>query len=371
MTYCQYFSPTYQVARDRFRQSIEKRCLEQINAADWSLESHSINFLAPDGGGELTIDIGIGGNEHASRSVVISSGLHGVEGYLGSAIQLAWLQEQQVDLSEVRVVLIHALNPYGFAYHRRWNEDSVDLNRNFLRSTESFTGSPPDYPALNEFFNPISPPSKLDLFLLESLRWVLRYGTQRIRETVSSGQYDYPQGLFFGGSSSAQTQKILAENLPRWIGNAAAVTHIDFHTGLGQRATYKLFPQEKVDADFKVRSIAQFGAESIEFPDDRHLSYPIKGGLGQWCQDLLVNLAKPTLRERRYDFLTAEFGTYPALAVLQALRAEQRAHWHGLEGVDYSWTKERLVEVFAPAETDWRESCVAQGLNICQQALMS
>jgi hypothetical protein len=351
MIYSQYFSPTYTVARSRFRQSIESH--------GWSLESQAIDRLAPDGS-ELTIDIAIGGNDRSIRTVVFSSGLHGVEGYLGAAIQLAWLQ-QQVDLSAVRVVLIHALNPYGFAYNRRWNEDGVDLNRNFLRSTESFTGSPPDYPALNEFFNPTSPPPKLDLFWLEAIGWIWQYGTQRIKETAVCGQYDYPQGLFFGGSQPAQTQKILAEHLPRWIGNTTAVMHVDFHTGLGRRGTYKLFP-ERVDEDFKTSSIARFGAESIDFPDDRQISYPIKGGLGQWCQDLLVDL--------RYDFLTAEFGTYSAVSILQALRAEQRAHWHSLAGTIDDRPKARLIEVFAPAQLAWRENCVAQGLNICQQALM-
>jgi hypothetical protein len=354
MSYHQYFSPTYQLARARFRSA--------LIAAGWLLESHSIDFPAADGS-DLTIDVGIGGDRNAQRAVVISSGLHGVEGYLGAAIQLAWMQAQQVDLSGVSIVLIHALNPYGFAYNRRWNEDGVDLNRNFLRSTEAFTGSPPDYPALDPFFNPPSPPPKLDPFLLQALGLSLRYGSQRIKETLAIGQYDYPQGLFFGGSRPTQTQTILAEHLPRWLGNASAVTHIDFHTGLGQRATYKLFPKDIIDADFQAQLSKQFGAGSIEFPDDRQFSYPIKGGLGQWCQDLMVDC--------RYDFLTAEFGTYSGLAVLQALRAEQRAHLYGAEGVDYGLVQKRLVEVFAPARIDWRESCVAQGLNICQQTLIN
>jgi hypothetical protein len=29
-------------------------------------------------------------------------------------------------------VLVHALNPFGFAMLRRWNEEGVDLNRNAL-----------------------------------------------------------------------------------------------------------------------------------------------------------------------------------------------------------------------------------------------
>lgn len=30
------------------------------------------------------------------------------------------------------IVLVHAVNPFGFLNNRRWNENGVDLNRNFL-----------------------------------------------------------------------------------------------------------------------------------------------------------------------------------------------------------------------------------------------
>ena len=59
MNYSQYFSPTYTVARSRFRQSLESH--------GWSLESQAIDRLAPDGS-ELTIDIGIGGNARALQN---------------------------------------------------------------------------------------------------------------------------------------------------------------------------------------------------------------------------------------------------------------------------------------------------------------
>ena len=35
------------------------------------------------------------------------------------------------------IVFVHALNPYGMANNRRFNEDNIDLNRNFL-SVEEF-----------------------------------------------------------------------------------------------------------------------------------------------------------------------------------------------------------------------------------------
>jgi Protein of unknown function (DUF2817) len=323
MSDAQYFSPSYQVARDRFRLA--------VTAAGWSLESHRLDVVAGDGS-DLSIDVGLAGS--GERAIVVSSGLHGVEGYLGAAIQLAWLETlKSTDLAGVRLVFLHALNPYGFSERRRWNEDGVDLNRNFLGATAAFTGSPQQYGALNGFFNPATPPPKWEPFLLQALWQAARYGTQSIKQTLAVGQYDYPQGLFFGGHGPTQTQEILRENLGRWLEGVAAVTHVDFHTGLGATATYKLFPKETVDGEYQARLLRRFGAESLEFPGDRS-------------------------------------STYPALSVLRALRAEHRAHWHGLAGVDYGWTKELLVEMFAPAALAWRERCVAQGLQICQRAMV-
>ena len=62
------------------------------------------------------------------------SGTHGVEGYCGSGIQIGFLKEGLfAELpDDMSVVLLHAMNPYGFSNDRRVNEDNVDLNRNFL-----------------------------------------------------------------------------------------------------------------------------------------------------------------------------------------------------------------------------------------------
>ena len=61
------------------------------------------------------------------------SGTHGPESYTGSAIQLSWLQQQEKFISSSLAVLnIHGVNPYGWAFCSRTNENNVDLNRNFV-----------------------------------------------------------------------------------------------------------------------------------------------------------------------------------------------------------------------------------------------
>src|SRR5205807_10591933 len=59
---------------------------------------------------------------------------HGVEGFGGAGCQVGFLIDRLYEAlpSSGCALLVHALNPHGFAWLRRVNEDNVDLNRNFI-----------------------------------------------------------------------------------------------------------------------------------------------------------------------------------------------------------------------------------------------
>jgi predicted deacylase len=359
MQYASFFSRDYHESRRRF--------LSALDAVEFSSSTYPI--AAKDSAGEtLSIDVGIGGNLASNRALIISSGVHGVEGLFGSAVQLAFLQEllatggvRDSTLSR-RTIFIHAVNPYGFAWQRRCNEDNIDLNRNFLLPGETYAGSPANYAELDSFVNPSSPPPRFDDFFLKAIIFSLKYGQTPLKNTLPVGQYDYPKGLFFGGKAPSQSQQIFAQNLTQWVGDATEIVHLDFHTGLGKWATYKLLWDGGDRSPGYDRLAKQFGAENIEAKqstDTKSTSYPIRGGLGAWC--------KATLSDRRYDFFTAEFGTYSAARVLQALRAENRAYW---------WQQPRsshrqFQDTFVPPSLQWRESCLRQALDICRRSSYS
>lgn len=88
--------------------------------------------------------------------------------------------------------------------------------------------------------------------------------------------------------------------------------------------------------------------------------YPIRGSLETWC--------KAMFPQSSYDFLTAEFGTYNNIKVIEALRSENRVYWWGHNHPSSARAKQRLVEVFAPGEQHWRETVLFQGLDLVQQA---
>ena len=105
MSYSEAFSPNYITARERFRAA--------SSSLGYQHRAYPIDQVSPTGE-ELTIDVAIGGSSNPRRCVVISSGLHGVEGFLGSAIQLTLLENHQLLRSlspDIKVVFIHALNP--------------------------------------------------------------------------------------------------------------------------------------------------------------------------------------------------------------------------------------------------------------------
>src|SRR5690606_23379879 len=100
-------------------------------------------------------DIARIGPADAERVLLLVSGTHGVEGYCGSGCQLALLDLGVFDrLPEgTAVVLVHAINPYGFAWRQRLTEGHVDLNRNFVDFAKPLPENP-DYNVLDPYLIP-------------------------------------------------------------------------------------------------------------------------------------------------------------------------------------------------------------------------
>ncbi len=344
------FSPSYSVARRRFREAArEERA---------GLEAFPLSGRGPDGE-SLTVDVGTVGADRPKRAIVVSSGLHGVEGFFGSAVQLAWLRGVRAGRITVppgtTVVLVHALNPYGFAWRRRANERNVDLNRNFLDAGEAYVGAPPLHDRVHRLLNPGTPPSSAGLFPAQAVWAVCRHGLAALRSAVAEGQYDHPSGLFFGGHEAEASTRLVRECFWIWTRGAAEVVHLDLHTGLGRYAGCQILVEpvhapeiawyrQRFDPA-RVVSVAESGA------------YAARGVMGAW----LGRHAEA----RRYRFACVEIGTHSSLRVLRALRAENRAHRFSAPGSgSYERAKRELVECFCPANTTWRRRTVRETLKV-------
>jgi hypothetical protein len=347
------FSPDYITARQRFRKV----------GADfgWALSAFPIGSVGPHDE-ELTIDIAVSPHHGNTKALVISSGLHGVEGYLGSAVQLAVLEGATSMNSGMRTVLLHGLNPYGFAWSRRFNENNVDPNRNFLLDGQPFVGCPAEYVAIDSLLNPRLPPARIDGFYLRALMAIVQHGMATLKQAVAGGQFEYPTGLFFGGKEPTKTQEILQQNLPSWIDRCSEVVHLDFHTGLGKWGSWKFLLDYPLNEPQRSWLIRWFGKETFAESNSEGVDFEASGSFGAWC------VAQNP--DQNYLYICAEFGTYSPLRVIAGLRAENQAHHWGQPGAAATIrAKSHLREIFSPANIKWRTRALTEGLYIVDQAM--
>lgn len=350
------FSPDYATARRRIREAASRLGCE--------IQSHAAGGKGPDGE-DLALDAIITPGSGGDRALVLSSGIHGVEGFLGSAVQLGLLEEWAARKNArpaIRCVLLHGLNPFGFAWRRRVNESNVDLNRNLLLAGEAFSGSPQGYAKLDALLNPERAPSPWEPVTVKLLLAIARYGMPVLKQAVATGQYDYPRGLFYGGNKPSRMSEILCAHFDQWIGGSRQVVHLDFHSGLGEPATCKLLIDYPLDDVQRRRLGAWFGPDSFEEDQSPSVAYKARGTFGRWCVTRYP--------QRDYLYAAAEFGTCTPIDVVAALRAENQAHHFGQpDDAATDRAKRKLVEVFCPQSESWRRQVLENGRRLVAQAI--
>ena len=346
------FSSDYGAARSRFRQAAAR--------LGWTQGAHPIGARGPDGK-ELTIDVASSAGD-PECVLVVSSGIHGVEGFFGSAVQLTLLERWATSSPpSVKCVFLHGLNPYGFSWRRRVDEKNVDPNRNFLLPGDRFEGASDHYARLDPFLNLRRAPGRWDMFVLQALPLIARYGIAALRQAIAEGQYAFPHGLFYGGAEPSQMQRILSAHLPQWLAGSRHVIHLDFHTGLGPSGAHKLLIDYPLNSGQQTRLLDLFGADSFATVESRRQAYEARGGFGRWCvsQELAAD----------YLFAYAEFGTYNALSMMAGLRAENQAHHWGDPAAESTHrAKERLRELFCPADPHWRSRVLTTAVDLVGRA---
>ncbi|MEW4530951.1 DUF2817 domain-containing protein [Maioricimonas sp. JC845] len=347
------FSDTYVESRTKFRDAAAR--------AGWTLSEYAIADTGPDGI-TLTLDAASCGDPDARRVLLVSSGLHGVEGYFGAALQIAALPTITPESlpPQTRIVFLHGLNPYGFAWYRRADACNIDPNRNFLLPDDSFDRPAPDYRTYDRFLNPNGPPARFDTFRWIGAAALLVIGPKRLAQAIAAGQHEFPDGLFFGGNEHGPTQQLFAAHWHEWTGSADQVFHIDFHTGLGPSGSWQMLLDTRLTPEELQRLRDWFGHESICNGDPK-VTYETTGSIGRWCRASFPE---------RYVYVCAEFGTYDALSVLSALRTENQAHRYCTPD-DPAWTraKQRLKEVFCPAAPQWRQTVLSEGTALIDTAI--
>jgi predicted deacylase len=355
MTVKSYFSSDYREAREKF--------LKACSASAIKVESHQNPQMGPHGE-KLYTDVALLGRREASKVLILCSGTHGVEGFCGSGIQTGLICEGLLSRLNVdqRVVVIHAINPYGFAHLRRTNEDNVDLNRNFVIHSVSH----PDNRNYDVLAGAIAPktywPIASGLSLVRLWLYQVTRGKVALQAAISSGQYAHPQGLFYGGQFAVWSNITFHEILDRHVSDAARVAFVDFHTGLGPYGYGEIITNTLPGSPALERALEWWG-ERVKTTKD--------GGAASADLDGSIKFAlSECLPRAQLTAVSLEFGTYSAFAVFRALQAENWLHHQaGLDHHRAAKIKARMQRIFYPDEDGWKRLVYRQANEVVDSAL--
>ena len=348
------FAADFVAARARFRSAARR--------AGGTLQSYPLTSRTGPAGETLATDLAWFGNVAPKAVLIMTSATHGVEGHAGSALQ-AYVANSLARRRRSRalaIVLVHAINPYGFAFTRRVNEDNVDLNRNFV----DFANLPPcgiDYRQVHPWLVPAAwagPERERTEAQLSALAAEL--GPRRFQQVVCEGQYEFPDGLFFGGLAptwSNRTWRTMLSELPACV---LSVAHIDIHTGLGAYGHGEIL--------FTLRDETALQTAQGWYGD---LGLQIHGTAGSAATGVFgtMNHAVAALApQRRVCSISLEFGTVAFGRMLAAVRADNWLHVHGIvDSMHSARVKQELRACFCPDDLNWQSGLLERGMQVFER----
>ncbi|MEK7426162.1 MAG: M14 family metallopeptidase [Actinomycetota bacterium] len=311
---------------------------------------------------ELAVDVAELGPADADTVVMVVSATHGVEGFCGSALQRHWLQTHAADRPrQTRLAMVHALNPYGFAWVRRVNEDNVDLNRNFI----DWHQPPPasvDYDRLADILVPTEWTEESRARTTDELLGVIaEWGFERVQKGVSGGQYSHPSGIFYGGSEPVWSHRWLRGWTSAALRRAKRVVIIDLHTGLGPWGHGELISSASATSPGFARAAAMWsGVRSMT--DGDSVSSQLAG---DW-----LAIADDLAPQAEVTAIALEYGTVDAISVVESLRADAHLHAFGdPTGAGAPAVRAMVRAAFADDDPAWIETAWPQFLVVIDAAL--
>jgi len=355
-----FFSPDYSTARRKF--------LSAAAEAGLAVVSHPHPLTGPSGEA-LALDLVTLCQDQtapcrAARVFVAMSGTHGVEGFVGSAAQIAWLKKKHWKAvpKGTAVLLMHAVNPHGFAWQRRVTEENVDLNRNFV----DFNKPLPRKPAYEDLADAICPKEwtteSLSAAQQKLAAFATEHGERALNRTIMGGQYSHADGVFYGGTKPSWSREMILKILESYCSEAKHVAILDFHTGLGAFGNGVSYCVGDEGTPSVTRAHDVWG-------DDVTVMAGTPGSGGHDGYNL-TGLARLMADKAVYGN-TLEFGTYPTTEMIRAVRADNWLHLHGdVKSPEGQAIKAEIKRMFYPEDSDeWKARTLTRSLEVWARGL--
>ncbi len=352
------FPRDYDHSRKRFLSYFEEFKKQGINAEHLSFQVPS--KLRSD----LFVDACYIPNQSGEKLVILTTGVHGLEAPAGSAAIELFVNEY-LSRSLKRgfsVLIVHSLNPFGFAYNRRVTENNVDLNRNFFIQSKSQTNYNPLYYELRALLNPFMVKSVSGGFkeFIRVLKALNKNKFQNISRAVAYGQNQFPEGLFYSGEYNEPQTEWFRNLLVSKCSNYKKIIAFDIHTGFGERGQlYNFGHNYRSETEEYFTKQLYSGLKVYSVQDDGF--YETAGDLSSFLAELF--------KGRQLASMTFEIGTVDNHRPLNQIRDFYKLVRENQIFTDRSIGFKRkavllqklgVIETYNPDSDIWREKSLKQ-----------
>lgn len=298
--------------------------------------------------------------------VVLTTGVHGMEGYIGSAMLDVFFGEiyGTLDPETTGVLVVANVNPYGMKNYRRYNENNVDLNRNFIMDWSTHDlNSNQEYPKVDTFLGPTGKIGNALWhevgFWLSLAKTAITDGADTISDALLTGQYAYPQGVYYGGTQDQVSTVYLKDVFSQCLDSSYEnLVHIDIHSGYGPRYNMVIF-NSVYETMNEAESKAAFQYDYV-IAHDSESFYATTGD----TTDFFYRLADQKQTDTALFSTCFEFGTIgdsflESILSLKYTVDENRNHWYPTDNATSAEVvRQNYMELFYPTETKWREKTI-------------
>ena len=352
------FSPSYATARQKF--------LQAAAAAGIAVDTNLHPQKGHDGE-ELSMDVAYDGAPDAEHLLIVTSACHGVEGHCGSGVQVFALHDDEwrdkARAAGVAVMYVHALNPHGFSHRRRVTNENVDLNRNFVDFSQPLPVNAA-YAKLHALLLPDAwPPTAENQAAVTA--WIAEHGTSAYQAAVTGGQYQFPDGLFFGGQAPTWSNQTFRKVLEKHGQSARKLAWIDLHTGLGPNGIGERIFACRDDKAAYARANAWWGTPAAPVT-----SIYDGSSTSAFLTGLMWGAMYDECPKAEYTAIALEYGTVPILEVTGALRADHWLHKHPEAPAELADAiHAQMLAAFYTDTDGWKGQVVSQARQAMFQAV--
>jgi hypothetical protein len=326
------------------------------DAADARIQSYSRDDLRGKDDEELTCDVAVLGPETAERGAIVISGTHGAEGYCGSAILHRWLTDRRDRAApdSVKVVLVHAINPWAFSHKTRTTENNVDLNRNFVATASGYNRSNPSYEALAPFLHPDGLSAPTELATYKAYRDYVDAHGWHIEGEAWAGQSHRPDGMYYTGRGPEWANGVFRRIVNEHLGAARSIGFIDWHTCIGAfgEIVYLVFDDE---------GTAERAAAMNWWGLTQGSEAAFRAGSVPKYEGLLCRAIRQELPDRRITGAVIEFGTVDDYSLFRADRVDRWLASGGRDDPERETLRDNYKDVCCPRDVAWRRFVLAEG----------